>query len=208
MFLQKRTVITLLALFCGVIGAESAFTPGKWASWPAGGPAVTISAAGWSFGGGNGHIGFALPVNGKALQEISFEYRSLEADGGAVLEFHVLEASGESFYCRFKPEKEWRKLVVQPEKLRIFPYGGSKIIDGKLDLTKVKRIRWNGKFRDNRFEVRNFNISYAASQETQKSQTENISKVYPVTELAPAAVGRLPFVDVGGRFFTWLPTGR
>lgn len=187
MFLLKRTVITLLALFCGVIGAESTFTSGKWASWPAGGPAVTTSAAGWSFGGGNGHIGFALPVNGKALQEISFEYRSLEADGGAVLEFHVLEASGESFYCRFKPEKEWRKLVVQPEKLRIFPYGGSKIIDGKLDLTKVKRIRWNGKFRDNRFEVRNFNISYAASLETQKSQTENISKVYPVTELAPAA---------------------
>lgn len=64
MFLLKRTVITLLALFCGVIGAESAFSPGKWASWPAGGPAVTTSAAGWSFGGNNDSYNYQHFYNG------------------------------------------------------------------------------------------------------------------------------------------------
>ena len=181
--MSRRKFLLFAALFLPLLmsASETVFKPGKWLKWPDNGPTVKTVDGVLQFGGNNGHIGFALtPAPQKILKEISFEYRSLESAGGTAIEFHIAEASGESFYCRIKPAAEWRNIVVDPEKLPVFPYGGAKILDGKLDLFKAARVKFNGKFRNNRFEVRNFKVRY----ETLAGNGERIRRVFPVADYA------------------------
>ena len=50
----SKAVIIILSLFCLGLYAENTFTPEKWFRWPANGPAVTVSAGSWMFGGNDG----------------------------------------------------------------------------------------------------------------------------------------------------------
>ena len=184
--MQHLSVV--LSLLGGLLSASAAETltphPETWTVWPQkNGPAAEVQSDGaWKFSGGNGHIGFRLDgTYGKTLSKVSFRIRSLEEKGGQPVEFHLVEDSGESFYRRVTPRTEWQTITLDPAKLPVFPYGGAKILDGKLAEDKVARFKFNGIFRNNRFEVREFRLT--------------IESAAPVADGAPARCRRL---DVSG----------
>lgn len=92
-----------------------------------------------------GHSRILLPI-GKAFKSISFKIKGLEDAKRKSVDLMLVEsdpAGAEKHYKTLKFNGEWQSFTITPGDLRIFPYGGSKIVDKKLDVNNTLYLQMN-----------------------------------------------------------------
>ncbi len=91
-----------------------------------------------------GHLGIPLPKRpGEMLKRFSFYAKAMPDNNPDSLEVMLRESDEELYFRTIKLTKEWKKYTFDVEKLPIYPYGGAKIVDGKLDRRNVALFRFN-----------------------------------------------------------------
>ena len=158
-----------LALFCCALpflpaaAAEGAGLA-SWQGWPPGKLQVAAGAEDSLVFDQLNNTGF-FPLQGKkagsVLREVRFSIRKLQESRVGKLEVMVQEKGGEIFYREIELAPEWRNHSFRLDSLRLYPYGGAKIEDGRLDPAAVERLRFNGWPAGRKFEIAGLELIYA-----------------------------------------------
>lgn len=166
---MRMRVRMSFALFCCALpflpaaAAEGAGLA-SWQCWPPGKLQVAAGAEdSLVFDQLNNTGFFSLPVKkaGSVLREVRFRIRKLQESRVGKLEVMVQEKGGEIFYREIELAPEWRNHSFRLDSLRLYPYGGAKIEDGRLDPAAVERLRFNGWPAGRKFEIAGLELVYA-----------------------------------------------
>ena len=171
-------VFTASALFvCAeVSGAALDFEgnakPAKWFQYPLGKGIKTVLSAEKldnksvmeiDFRPSSGHSRIQMPHLGKEFVSVSFKVKGLPDAKRKSIDLMLVEtdkAGGEKYYKTLKFNGEWQTFTLKEADFKIFPYGGSKIVDRKMDLKNLQYLQFNAYPGGSHFLISDIQVEY------------------------------------------------
>lgn len=214
---KKLTVLAGPALFACVALAgatldfESNAKPSKWFIYPQKkGIKTTLSSEkleGKSvlevdFRTAGGHARVPLPHNGRRFISVSFKIKGLADAKRKSIDLMLVEADnagGEKYYKTLKFNGEWQNIKLKASDLRIFPYGGAKVVDGRIDADHLQYLQFNAYPGGSHFLVSDIQLEYgdavpAAAENGQKKKTAaEVSRIEKIQMPAPGSAAERTF---------------
>jgi hypothetical protein len=163
-------------LACSAFGAaldfESNAKPSKWFLYPLKkGNSVAFSSEKQDnksvleidFRAFGGHARIAMPQMGKEFVSVSFKVKGLPDAKRKSVDLMLVEsdnAGAEKYYKTLKFNGEWQTFTLKEADFQIFPYGGSKIVDRKMDLKNLQYFQFNAYPSGSHFLISDINVEY------------------------------------------------
>lgn len=130
-----------------------------------------------------GHIGFPLPQKKEfVLKSFSFHAKRLPDSRVNELDVMVRDLDAELYHKRVTLTDQWKKYTFPVNELLFFPYGGAKLVDGKLDRGGVESFRFNNYPAGRHFLVSGFSFEYekAGDAEAAVPEEKRVFHINPI----------------------------
>lgn len=163
-------------LACSAFGAALEFEgnakPSKWFQYPQGKGIKTVLSAEKLDGksvlevdlrSASGHTRIVMPQMGKEFVSVSFKVKGLPDAKRKSIDLMLVEtdkAGAEKYYKTLKFNGEWQTFELKASDFRIFPYGGSKIVDRKMDLKNLQYFQFNAYPGGSHFLISDIQVEY------------------------------------------------
>ena len=197
------------ALAGATLDFEGNAAPSKWFIYPHGKGIKTILSAekqnGKSilevdFRTSAGHSRVQLPQTGRCLVSVSFKIKGLADAKRKSVDLMLREteaAGGEAYYKTLKFNGEWQTFNLKTADFRIFPYGGAKVVDGKMDVNNLQYFQFHAYPGGSHFLISDITVEYSdaapAKKEQKKKSAMDVSRIEKIQMPAPGSAAERTF---------------